>query len=116
MIRCVPSALIASFLATSAPAFAQPADQDVRCLLASNLFVRAEKDPARRQIAVLSSYFYLGRVDGRLPGPALTAALKAQSAAINPANAGPIMTECAKRLQSAGVAIQMLGRELSGSK
>ena len=98
----------------STPAAAQGADQDVRCLLASNLFTKAEKDPAKRQVAVLSSYFYLGRVDGRLAGAQLAAALKSQAPAITAQTAGPIMTACAKRLQSAGVAMQMLGKQLGG--
>jgi hypothetical protein len=106
----------AAMVLMSAPAAAQGADQDVRCLLASNLFTKAEKDPAKRQVAVLSSYFYLGRVDGRLAGTQLSAALKAQAPAITPQTAGAIMTACAKRVQSAGVAMQMLGKQLGGGK
>jgi hypothetical protein len=113
MKRSLLAGLACSLMA-SAPASAQTADEDVRCLLASNLFVGSEKDPAKRQVAVLSSYFYLGRVDGRLSGPQLAAALKAQSRTITAANAGPTMTGCAKRLQGAGLAIQMLGRQLNG--
>jgi hypothetical protein len=107
-------ALIAAALVLPGAATAQTTDQDVRCLLASNLFVKAEKDQARKQIAVFASYFYLGRVDARLSGSQLTAALKAQGAAINPQNAGPTMTACAKRLQGASLAIQTIGKQLAG--
>ena len=98
-----------------APAAAQTADDDVKCLLASNLFTRAEKDPAKNKVAVLASYFYLGRVDARLSGQQLAAALQKQAGALTPQTAGPIMTACAKRLQGAGMAIQAVGKGLSGT-
>lgn len=99
-----------------APAQAQATNDDVKCLLAANLFVRAEKDPAKHQIAVLSSYFYLGRVDARLSGAQLAAALKAQAPTITAQSAGPTMTACAKRLQSATMAIQTIGKSITGKK
>jgi hypothetical protein len=95
---------------------ARAADEDVRCLLASNLFTKAEQDPAKRQVALLSAYFYLGRVDARLNGTQLAAALKAEAKAINSAAAGATMTACAKRVQSAGAAIQVMGKDLQTGK
>lgn len=102
----------AGLLLTHAPAAAQTADDDVKCLLASNLFVKAEKDPGKHQVAVLASYYYLGRVDARLSGAQLAAALKTQAPTINAQNAGPTMTACAKRVQGAAVAIQALGKSI----
>lgn len=106
----------AAFAMTGNAAVAQGANEDVRCLLASNLFTKAEKDPAKRQVAVLASYFYLGRVDGQLSGQQLANALKSQAPAIKPESAGGIMTACAKRLRSAGMAIQTLGKQLDAAK
>jgi hypothetical protein len=100
---------------TSVPAAAQTANEDVKCLLASNLFVKAEKDPGKHQVAVLASYYYLGRVDARLSGAQLSAALKTQAPTINAENAGPTMTACAKRVQGAAVAIQALGKSIGGA-
>jgi hypothetical protein len=101
---------------TSAPAAAQSPNDDVKCLLAANLFVKAEKDPGKHQIAVLSSYFYLGRVDGRRSGAQLTAAMKATAPTITADAAGPIMTACAKRVQSAAMAVQTIGKSLTAPK
>jgi len=109
-------AAAATVALTGVPAAAQGANEDVKCLLAANLFVKAEKDPTKHQIAVLSSYFYLGRVDGRLSGAQLTAAIKAQAPTITPQAAGPIMTACAKRLQSAAMAVETIGKSLTGKK
>ena len=104
------------FAVVSGPAAAQGVDEDVRCLLASNLFTKAEKDPAKRQVATMAAYFYLGRVDARMSGQQLAAALKAQRTALNAETAGPIMTACAKKLQSAGLAIQTLGKQIEAGK
>ncbi|MBS0504411.1 MAG: hypothetical protein JSS55_11540 [Proteobacteria bacterium] len=101
---------------TSLSGTARAANEDVRCLLASNLFTKAEKDPAKRQVALLSSYFYLGRVDARLSGQQLAIALKAEAGTITPESAGPTMTACAKRVQGAGAAIQVLGKDLQAGK
>lgn len=112
VMRFMFAAAGAALILASVPAAAQGADEDVRCLLASNLFTKAEKDPTKREIAVLSSYFYLGRVDGRLSGAQLGAAMKAQAPTITPDRAGAIMTACAKRMQGAGLAIRTLGKQL----
>jgi hypothetical protein len=101
---------------TNAPAAAQTTNDDVKCLLASNLFVKAEKDPGKHEVAVLTSYYYLGRVDARLAGAQLSAALKAQAPTITAENAGATMTACAKRVQSATMAIQTVGKSLTPPK
>lgn len=102
----------AAMMMTTAPTAAQAPADDMKCMLASNLFVKAEKDASKRQVAVLASYYYLGRVDARMSGAQLSAAMKAQAPSITPQTAGPIMTACAKRLQSAGMAIQTIGSQL----
>lgn len=115
-VRIILTLAGTALVLAGSPAAAQNSNEDVRCLLASNLFTKAEKDPAKRQVAVLSSYFYLGRVDGRLSGQQLAAALKAQAPTIKPESAGAIMTLCAKRLRSAGMAMQTLGKQLEAEK
>ena len=76
---------------------AKAADEDVRCLLASNLFAKAEQEPAKRQVAMLSAYFYLGRVDGRMSGRELAVALRNEAGALTSESVGPTMTACAKK-------------------
>jgi hypothetical protein len=48
--------------AIGSPASAQVGD-DVKCLLASNLFANAAKDPKARASAEASRFFYLGRIN-----------------------------------------------------
>ncbi len=51
---------------------------DVKCLLASNLFSKAAKDPKARTAADASKLYYLGRIHGRLNATQLKAELLAQ--------------------------------------
>jgi hypothetical protein len=97
LVFCAPSA---------APA--QSIDEDARCLMAAGVFVRSEKDPAKRQVAFAVRYYYLGRIDARASGPALRTLLEEQAKAITPANVGPTMTACARSLQSKEAALRAL--------
>lgn len=92
-------------IAIAAPVAAQQTDKDVRCLLAANVFARMEKDPAKRQIAMAASIFYLGRLDAQISNEQLKKAVTAQAKAMPASILGSIMTECTKRLGQKGVAI-----------
>jgi len=95
-------------MAAAAPAMAQAqsVDGDVRCLLAANVFARAEKDPAKRQISMAASVFYLGRLDARISNEQLKTAVQAQAKTMPAASLGPTMTACVKRLTDKGVAMR----------
>ena len=93
-----------------APIAAQSIDQDVRCFIASNIFVQSEKDPARKQLAGVASVYYLGRLDARMSLPQLAAAANAQGKLLKPADLGPIMTACATRFTDKGKALRALGQ------
>jgi hypothetical protein len=110
------TALLAAAIAVAAPlapVTAQVADQDLRCLLAANVFARAEKDAKRKQVAVVATFFYLGRIDGRLTPAQLKARMLAVGKTLNTKNAGEIMTGCARTLQQRELAFQGIGKELA---
>ena len=86
-------------LAWSGPVDAQVADNDVRCLTVAKFFAATEKDPMRKQLAVASAFFYLGRVDARLSEAQLKAQISGPHALIKQAEVGTLMTACAKRVQ-----------------
>jgi hypothetical protein len=94
----------------AAPATAQTAEQDVRCLIVSNIFSQSEKDAAKRQVASAARLFYLGRVDARIAGPTLKNSLVAQAKGITSENAGPAMTACARSMQGKMAALQALSQ------
>ncbi|MCA1653612.1 MAG: hypothetical protein ABR588_01030 [Sphingomicrobium sp.] len=117
MSRLSISAAVALGLTVlSAPAAAQGVDQDVRCLLLSNAFAKAEKDPAKRNIAVGSGLYYFGRVDARLSGDALRNQILAQGKLLTNQNAGPLMTACAQQLQVRQRLLLTLGQSLNGAQ
>ena len=90
-------AALATF-GTAAPVLVQSVDNDVRCLLAANVFARQEKEPAKKQLAVAASLFYLGRLDARMSIERLKAAMLVQAKAMPASSLGPTMTACAKHL------------------
>lgn len=98
-------ARIASFLALAIcanPASAQSVD-DVKCILASNIFVKAAKDDKMKHIAEDAAYFYLGRMNRFKPAD-LRLAINQQKKSLSSANAGAIMNLCARNMAEAGKA------------
>ena len=83
-------------LLTAAPAFAQTAEKDMRCMILGEAFSKSEKDPAKKQVAAVTGLFYFGRVDSQISGPALRSLFIAQRAVLQQQNAGAAMTDCAK--------------------
>jgi len=107
LVAGITTSILAAGLA--APAIAQSVDADVNCLLASNVFARAEKDPAKKQLAMAASVFYLGRLDARISTIQLKTAVAGLSKSMTAASLGPTMTACAARLRDKGVALQAAG-------
>ncbi len=105
----------ASIAVVAAPASAQPTN-DVRCLLASNFFMKAAKDEKVRRLAEAAMYFYLGRIQGRLNATQLKAALAREQKALNAANAGPTMNNCTKNMQVSAELLQRIGKELAAGR
>lgn len=74
---------------------------DVRCLLLSVGYSRAAKDENSRKASAMTGAFYLGRVSGRMSGPALSAAIRAQGRGLPARQAEPAMRACAARAATA---------------
>jgi hypothetical protein len=109
------SAAGAVALSIANPAAAQ-ATGDVKCLMASNLFSKAAKDPKARTVAEAAKYFYLGRVSGRLNEQQLRAQMQTQSKTITRANAGNVMNACTRQMQSGAAMIERVGKQLATPK
>jgi hypothetical protein len=110
-MRTLPLLLLVFPLA--APALAQTTDQDVRCVMAGNVFGATEKDPGRKQLALATALFFAGRVDARLTPAQMKAAVAAQGKALTTANAPGVMTECAKQFQAKERAMQTIGQQVA---
>ena len=91
-----------------APAMAQTAEKDLRCMILSEAFSKVEKEPAKRQIAAATGLFYFGRVDAQISGNALRSQFIAQKSVLQQKNAGEAMTDCAKEFISHQRALQTI--------
>ena len=94
----------------SSPAAADAAN-DVRCILASNIFVKAAKDESMRKVAADAAFFYLGRMD-RYNSAQLRAVIVQQRKTISTENAGAVMNACARNMANAGKAFDSLTQDL----
>lgn len=103
--------IAAAALLVAPAAIAQTPNEDVRCLIASNIFANSEKDAAKRQAAGAARLFYLGRVDARVSGGSLPNALTTEARGISAANVGPIMTGCIKSMQGKMTALQAISQQ-----
>ncbi|WP_420141747.1 hypothetical protein [Sphingomonas sp.] len=109
------SRIIAAALVTAAGAAALPAqtiDRDVRCLMVSNVFAQAEKDAKKKQLALASSFFFMGRIDGRLQPSQLKTQLQAQARTLNNKTIGQTMDGCAKIVQASQRTLVATGQQL----
>jgi len=104
----IGAALAATGLA--APVAAQAVDGDVRCLLASNVFIQRDKDPARKQLAMAAQAFYLGRLDARISNEQLKTAVQAQARTMTIGSLPATMDGCVKHMAQKGLAL----RDISG--
>jgi hypothetical protein len=103
-------------LLSSGSALAQTPAEDVKCLVASNIFANTEKDAAKRQVSTAARLFYLGRVDARLGGGQLQTTLTTAAKGITAANVGATMTTCVKSMQGKLAALQALSQQAARSK
>jgi hypothetical protein len=98
-IAILACAALAFTVPAAAPA--QTVNEDVRCLLVSTGFSRQTKDENVRRASAMAASFYLGRLNGRLAPPALTAAIRAQGKGLPARQAGEVMRACAMRAAAA---------------
>lgn len=87
-------------LITGVQANAQAVDQDVRCVVLANVFIKTETDPIKKQLSFATSVYFLGRVDARYSVQQIKSMLPGIEKTLNKANAGPLMTACARQLQA----------------
>jgi len=97
-------------LSISSPAMADGAG-DVKCILASNIFVKGARDESMRKIAADAAFFYLGRMDRYSPSQ-LRSLIVQQRKSITAANSGAIMNACARSMASAGKSFDSLTQDL----
>ncbi|MEH3159070.1 MAG: hypothetical protein PGN08_09130 [Sphingomonas taxi] len=112
------AATLSAAVPAQAQAQAQPqgVNEDVRCLLLSASFARLAKDDNSRRGSAMTGAFYLGRLDGRIGKPALTAAIRAQGKGLPAKEAETAMRTCAARATAAEQQMSALTRSAATGK
>lgn len=105
----------AALLATSGAATAQSAT-DARCILLSNVFAQQVKDANAQKAAEASLYFYLGRISSAATAAQMKALFESQGKTITNANAGALMSDCAKAVQTKVDMLQSLAPQPAAAK
>ena len=90
----------------AAPLAAQTIQEETRCLIVSNVFLKAAKDEQARRAAAMSAGYYIGRLSQRPQTPALKAALATPPAGLTNANAGAVMNACVARVSQSETALR----------
>ena len=109
------SVVVIAALAGASPAHAQ-ASNDVRCLMASNLFAKASKEQKQKLAAEATRLYFVGRIHGRLNAAQLKAELLAQQKTITPKNASTVMNACARQMEEGMKLIQTTSQQLLPKK
>ncbi len=113
-----PLSLALSLALLPAAALAQTptADPDVRCLLVSNVFAEKEPDAKKKQVAILSVTYYLGRVDAKLSPAQFRSAVVAVGKEPLGKDIATTMTNCARALQAKQVATAEMMQAIAKSQ
>ena len=93
-----------------ASASAAPLARDAKCFVISNTFAQRGDNEQAKEVAKLSSYFYLGRLAGT--PQQIEAALVAQAKALTPQTSGAVMQECAKTMAQSSSVVEAIGKKL----
>lgn len=101
---------------SSVAADAQTTGDDIRCLLVSAGFARVAKDDNSRRVSAMTGAFYLGRLNGRMSEPALSAAIRAQGKGLPAQQAEPVMRACAARAAAAEQQMSAAAKQAEGGK
>jgi hypothetical protein len=92
-------------------AYADETSDDIQCLSLS-LRMSAGGNPDDQGAAMLSTLYWLGRLDGMVPKPDLEKQLEAGAFDMRPADQKAVAERCAAALQEAGPVLTKLGQEL----
>jgi hypothetical protein len=109
-MKAIHIAFAAALLATSAAAGAQSAT-DARCVLLANAFMNQSKDAKAQKLAEATLYFYLGRINPTETTAQMKTLLDQQAKTITDANAGALMGECVKTVQTKVQLLQTLAAQ-----
>ena len=115
MRRSTLLVLAAMLGSIAGPAAAQATD-DVQCLMVSNFYAKSASDTNARKVAEATTYYFLGRVAGRMNEAQLRASMASQQNALKRVNMNLLMQRCARTVRVSAEQVQALGLRLRQGK
>lgn len=102
------------FVALAGPAHAaSPGNDNIRCMMLSNLFANGVKDAHLREIASEARFYYLGRIADAMTDTQIESALVAAGKTISNASAGAEMTRCAQPMIARAKEMSTISNDLA---
>lgn len=108
--------VLAAILGSMAQPASAQAPNDVQCLMVSNFYAKSASDANARKVAEATTYFFLGRVAGRMNESQLRASLAAQQNALKRVDMNTVMQRCARTVRVSAEQVQSLGLRLRQGK
>lgn len=110
--------LAAGLLALAAPLAAAPLDNashnDVRCVAVLALAANTAEGDQLTGLA-FETFYYIGRLDGRVPTLDLEAALRQEAVRLTPADQKQLLDSCTAQYLKRAQDVQAIGKSMSGS-
>ncbi|MGK2286153.1 hypothetical protein [Pedomonas sp. V897] len=109
------SFIAASLLFASVPTQAaeQTAAMDMRCFMVASAAVQNITDPEMKQMAMLSSLFYLGRASARLSDAEMETVAITESKALSTVDIQALLQQCGAFMAARGEAIDAIGQRMA---
>lgn len=106
--------LASSLLAASVSAQAaeQTSTMDMRCFMVASAAVQNVPDPEMKQMAMLSSLFYLGRASARLSDAQMETVALTEAKALETADIQALLQQCGSFMAARGEAIDAIGQRM----
>ena len=99
---------VALLIASASPADPQP-QADLRCLVAS-LALSGNDNAALSRSGLMGAVYFLGKVDGELPGADLEPMLRKEAANISQQEERALLQKCGTELKQRGEYLQAIGK------
>jgi hypothetical protein len=110
MVRKIAAALVLACGFWVSAARADDTSDDIKCLAVS-LDLSSSQDPDEQSLGMLSTMYWLGRLDGRVPGQDLEKQMQAGAFDMRPTDEKAEAARCAEVMKTRGPLLTKLSEE-----
>jgi hypothetical protein len=111
-VKAVILAAAALMAVGGAARAAEPSDADIRCVTVAFMIAGTAKDDDIKNAATITSFYFLGKIDGAAPGAELESRIRTAITTMSPNDYGEEGKRCGAELAKRGGDLQVLGEHL----